>query len=178
MTSELKNVDYETLGPESFWGNCQNFFLVSLPLLIVAFVTFRMLFKLTFNYKISKIFRKFDFWGFFFLLVFDGNIQQFAFYLASELNNLFFFSFMDKIMKTFAILFGYCLCLMTVAFFFLTFSFYRKLNHYLMDNNKNNIQSQFLLIAQFGIRNFCYGFFQFFFRYLDYTTGILILIFS
>ena len=45
-----------------------------------------------------------------------------------------------------------------------------------MDNNKNEIKGHVMLVVQFGIRNFYYGVFHYFIRYLEYRIGMGILI--
>lgn len=141
------------MNPEGIWANCQNFFIVALPITIIGFVCGRILFKLFFNSIISKLFRRFDFWSLFILLLFDGNIQQFAFYQATDWKNMFFFDISSKMIKLQTILFGLILVVISSVLYFLSYSFYLKPNKYIMDNNKNNILGQGSLIIQFGLRN-------------------------
>jgi len=158
--------------------NCNNFFLVTLPILVVVFIVFRILFKILFNYPISVIFRKFDFVAFLFLLLFDGNIQQFSFYMASEWLHLFHFNLAQKISKMIIILFGFLLIMLSVAFYFICYSTYKKLNRILMDNNRNRLSGVFFLTLQVFFRNFYLGFLNSFLRITNYYTMMTVLIIS
>jgi len=80
--------------------------------------------------------------------------------------------------KIFSLIFGYSILVVSFAIFFLTYSFYKKLNFYLMDNNINRINGHWLLIVQFGVRNFYYGIFHYFIRYLSYQNGMATLVIS
>ena len=69
--------------PEGLISNSQNFFVVALPLTFLAFLILKGLFYLLFNIRISAVLRKFDFSLLLFLLLFDGNIEQFAFQMTA-----------------------------------------------------------------------------------------------
>ena len=161
---------------QSLWGNCKGFFLISLPLTVLVFIVLRFAFKKGFNHKFSKLLRKFDFWGYLLLLLFEGNIQQFAFYLVFEWENVFFFDFSNKIMKTFAILFGFLVLMVSTGFFFMTYVVYKRLNRYFMDNNINQFKGQLMLILQFGLKNFCFGILHSSTRSLSYKLGLTIIL--
>ena len=75
LTYNFTAVDHTFLGTESLLGNCQNFAFVGLPMIIVGFVLLRFAFRLLFAYPVSRLLRKFDFWLFALLLLFDGNVQ-------------------------------------------------------------------------------------------------------
>ena len=66
--------------------------------------------------------------------------------------------------------------MVSCCLFLTTYSYYKELNSYLMDNNKNEIKGHVMLVVQFGIRNFYYGVFHYFTRYLEYRIGMGILI--
>lgn len=71
-------------------------------------------------------------------------------------------------MKTLALLFGFILVIISVSLFFLSYSFYKNVNEYLMDNNKNTLGGQLILTFQFGIRNVYLGFLHSILRPLGY----------
>jgi len=71
--------------------NCVNFFIVLLPISVVGFVIVRYLFYIIYQFPISRAIRKFGLWGFLIVMLFEGNIQQFSFYLSADWNHLFTF---------------------------------------------------------------------------------------
>ena len=81
-------------------------------------------------------------------------------------------------MKTLTILFGFVLIIVSVGFFFMTYFFYKKVNDYLMDNNKNVFQGQLMLTLQFGFRNLYLGMLHSILRPLGYYIAMLIIVTS
>lgn len=134
------------------------------------------MFHLLFNYSISQLFRKFSIWGYLFITLFDGNIQQFTFYAASEWKNIFFFSIDNKFLKTIILFFGFVLVAVSIGGFLVALSWYRKLNKYLMDNNKNHLGGVIFLLLQYGVRSFLFGMLHSVLRPLPYQTMITILL--
>ena len=106
---------------------------------------------------ISRWIRKSEFWSLLFLLLFEGNVQQFTFYEVNEWKNVFVFSLGSKMIKIHTILFGFVLTLISVCLMFLSYGFYAQLNKHVMDNNKNYLMGHLFFILQFGLRNFIYG---------------------
>jgi len=129
-----------------------------MPITVCGFIFLRFLFYSLFHFKISKLFRKFGLWGFLFIILFDGNIQQFSFYLNSDWKHLFFLQCGHKMLKVIVFLFGFTLIIVSVGGYFITLFLYNKANKYLMDNNMNKVSSASLLIFQNGIRNLLLGF--------------------
>jgi len=123
-----------------------------------------------FNHPASKFFRKFDFLAFFFILLFDGNIQQMSFYSAAELRWIFFLTPGQKILKFIIVLFLFFLFLGSVCFYFMCFSSYKKLNRILMDNCSNSLAGIIILTIQIGFRNFYLGIFHYIARFYDYEA--------
>lgn len=134
------------------------------------------MFRLLFQYPISQLLRKFDIWGCLVITLFDGNIQQFAFYTASEWKNTFFFLLGDKCVKIFTIYFGFILVMVSVGGFLMAFAYYGKLNKYLVDNNKNSFAGVFFLLLQYGLRNFVLGVLHSILRPLPYPTMLKFLL--
>ena len=83
-TYNFTTPNHTDVGPEGLLANCHNFFLVAIPSTAIGFFILKGVFKLTFNCRISLLFRKFAFFACLLLMLFDGNIQQFAFYMGSE----------------------------------------------------------------------------------------------
>lgn len=147
-----------------------------MPLIIIIFIVFRIVFRFLFHYPVSKIFRKFDIWGCLFIILFDGNIQQFAFYSTSEWKNIFFFSFGDKWTKVCIVCFGFILVAVSVGGFLIAFGMYGKLNRHLVDNNRNSLRGVYFLLLQNGLRNFLFGMLHSALRPLPYMAIIVVLL--
>lgn len=75
---------------ENLLTNCYFYFIFSLPVSFIIFILMRALFSRLRSFSISKFIRAFDLWGFLLVLLFDGNIQQFAFFSASNLQRIIF----------------------------------------------------------------------------------------
>lgn len=139
---------------------------------------FRVVFWLAFNFAISKCVRKFELWSLLILFLFDGNIQQFAFYQSTDWKNTFYFTFCEKWLQVITIFFGFCIVLASFTLYFISYSAYNKVNRHIMDNNKNILFGQTALIVQFGIRNIVLGVMHSFVRGLPYRIMLSILLIS
>ena len=73
-------------------------------------------------------------------------------------------------------MFGFLLVIGSAGFYLVCFRQYGRLNHYLMDNNRNNLTGQLLLIAQIGFRNLVFGILNSVLRFLDYPVMLATLI--
>lgn len=124
----------------------------------------------------SQLFRKFDFWAFFIVLLLEGNIQQFTFYMAAEWRQVFFFETSQKMLKFLIFAFGFVLSVVSFGSFFFFLSLYRKLNRYLLDNNKNMLLGVSLYLFQNYIRNFILGLLNSYLRYLPYQMMVQLLV--
>jgi hypothetical protein len=144
-------------GSEGLIANSANFLLVEFPIVLLAFVLLRALFRLLSKFAISQVFRRFDFWVYFTLILFEGNVQQFSFYLTAELKAVFAFVWANKLLKVFIFFFGFSLLLFSLSGYIVGFTFYRKLNRYFTDNNRNILRGNCLLILQSGFRNVVLG---------------------
>lgn len=164
------------MGSEGLLANCANFFLVAVALTLAGFIALRILFRLLFRFPVSRLLRKFDFWGCLLAALFDGNIQLFAFYSAAEWRSAFFFSLGDKCMKAFAIGFGFTLVAVSIGGFLIAFGMYGRLNKYLVDNNRNCLRGVGFLLLQSGLRNFIFGVLHSVLRPLPYTVTIAVLL--
>ncbi len=144
--------------------------------MFVGFFILRIFFNILYKYRLSIFLRLFDFWAYFFIILFEGNIQQFAFYMISELRNLFAFTFNNWIVKVLVVQFGFILGLVATACFFMTLGLYGKLNRYLLYNYRNSMMGNIVLMLQFGLRNLVLGIMHSLLRELSYSTTITVLI--
>ena len=142
----------------------------------MGFIIFKKIFKWLSRFYVSQIFRRFDFLIYLAIIIFDGNVQQFSFYLAPELKTVFAFECANKFAKIFIIFVGYCLLVFSVCGYIIGLSFYMKLNRYFTDNNKNILFGNFALILQNGIRNMMLGTTHSLFRNGNYLVLISILL--
>jgi hypothetical protein len=159
-----------------FFSNCGSFIIIEVPIIFLLVILMKIIFNALRNYSISQIFRKFDFWFYFALIIFEGNVQQFSFYMTSELIVTFAFEWVNKFIKTFIIFFGFCLFLFSVCGYLIGLSFYSKLNRYFTDNNKNILRGNLLLLLQNSMRNLILGVVHSFFRNGNYMVLISILL--
>ena len=73
------------VGSESLLPNSKNFFIFAMPVCVALFVVFKLI-ALAFSrcdFKLPSIIEKSSFLTFLFLVLFDRNIEQFAFYLTA-----------------------------------------------------------------------------------------------
>jgi hypothetical protein len=105
----------------------------------------------------------------------DGNIQQLAFYLATDWRNIFFFGFATKLMKMQVVFFGFIIIIISVCLYFTSYGFYSRLNKHVMDNNKNVLLGQTSLMMQIGARNCYFGIVNSFSRGLGYRSMLAVL---
>ena len=119
MESVLQFQDAYLQGPsqnsEGLVANCVNFLLVEMPIVLLAFVLLRLLFRVLSRFAISQALRRFDFWVYFVLIIFEGNVQQFSFYLTAEFRAVFAFAWGNKLVKAFVVLFGFALSIFSVC---------------------------------------------------------------
>jgi hypothetical protein len=151
---------------------------VEVPLVLMVFVLLRALFRVLSRFAVSQVLRKFDFWVYFVIILFEGNVQQFSFYLTAEMRAVFAFAWSHKLIKAFVVLFGFSLLLFSVCGYIISFTFYHKLNRYFSDNNKNNLSGNSFLILQNGLRNVILGVLHSMLRVIPYAfmMGALILV--
>lgn len=166
--------NHTDVGPEGLWSNCQNFFIVTLPITIAGFLFFKVLFNFLFKHTISLWLRKFNYWPFLVLLLFDGSIQEFSFYQATDWKTIFSFNLETKFIKIQTILFGFVLFLISISLYFVSYGFYEKKNKHMMDNNKNIFLGQECLILQIGARNCYLGIMNSILRRLSYNCMLTI----
>lgn len=82
----------------------------------------------------------------------------------------------NKLLKTIILFFGFVLVAVSIGGFLVALSWYRKLNKYLVDNNKNHLGGVIFLLLQYGARNFLFGMLHSVLRPLPYQTMITILL--
>ena len=99
---------------------------------------FYLAFNLTFHWKISKIFRKYSFFGILIIMVMEGNIEQFTFYLLGELTIFFSACFTHRIVNIFIVFFFYLVFTTGFAIFIFFKICYKKHLNKFIENSKAN----------------------------------------
>ena len=122
-----------------------------------------LLFKLLFNYKVSKLIRPFSFWGYIGLIMMDGNLQIVFFLMFSQDKLLFSLDFSDKVQNFLSNIVFFLFLWFSVASYFMYYSLYKKLAKYLLGNSKCGISgilslvicNTFRQLLCSAIHNFC-----------------------
>ena len=104
-----------------------------------------ILFKMLFNYRISKYIRKYSFYGILLLIVYEGNIEQFSFYFFSECRNLFSRTWAHKMSRVLMLYFFFFLIIFAVGGLVWFKFHYKKLVKYFMEDQKETSLQAILL---------------------------------
>ena len=119
---------------------------------------FRLLFLLTFNFKISVFFRPYAFWPTFIIMFLEGNIQFLTYLFVSEVQGLFSFNFSQKINLTLVVIVFFLIFIFFSGAFFIFKDHYRALTKYLIDNVQIDVRGLAYFTAFKSYKNFCLGF--------------------
>jgi hypothetical protein len=134
------------------------FFLIVVPLNIVACLVLYFLFYLVKNYKVSKYLRKFYFIKTALLqILLEGNIVYFTYVCFGHLTTSFTFEFGDKISLFFTVLFLFLLVIFTFGFYPLMGSFLLKKSSYFLYSCYRCYPGYTYLSVKNLIRNFLRG---------------------
>ena len=116
--------------------------MYEIPAAVVIYIVLSLLFRALFNYRISKYLRKYSFYGTFLCVIFEGNVEQFAFYFFSECRNLFSFNFEHKLANVFMIYFFFLVLVSSIGGFLWFFFHYKKLvKYFLEDSEKASLEA-------------------------------------
>lgn len=119
-----------------FFANNLDFFFYELPFSFIAYLILSLAFRTLFNYRISKYLRKYAFSGIFLFIIYEGNVEQFAFYFFSECKTLFSINFSHKIANVIMIYFFFLMLVFSIGGLLWFFYHYRKLVKYFMEDSK------------------------------------------
>ena len=84
---------------DGFIANQADFFLYSIPSTIIIFLLLKIAYKITKKYPLKFMFQKFDLFGTFVIMLTEGNIEQFTFYLIGQMLSLFHFNYRNKMIN-------------------------------------------------------------------------------
>ena len=119
-----------------FFANNLDFFFYELPMSLVVLLVLLLVFKLLFNHRVSRYFRKYAFAGVFLFVLYEGNVEQFAFYFFMECRNLFSLNFSHKLVNIMLVYFFALLVLSSVGGLLWFLYHYRKLLKYFLEDSK------------------------------------------
>jgi hypothetical protein len=122
--------------------------IIKLPLIIVTFFIFRIIFFIFIKCKFSALFRSYSFTGFLFIMIIEGNVSYFAYLFISDLTFLYTLDYDHSLLNAavIALFFVHFLFLICNSLMFL--AFYNKLSMYLYNNIRPIfIGVQFLTIS-------------------------------
>ena len=117
-----------------FFANNLEFFFFELPGIIVVYVAFALLFRLLFNFRVSRLIRKYSFYGVLVFIMFEGSVEQFAFYFFAECRLLYSATPLHKLGRVFMLLFFFPLIIFTVGGLTFFLVHYKKLVKYFMED--------------------------------------------
>lgn len=116
-----------------------NLFVYSIPISLFIYLIFLLAFRLSFRWKFSRIFRKYFFTGILLLMISEGNIQQFIFYILSELLLFYSGNLKHKMVNLFIIGFLFSIIFVTLACFFWFRAYYCRKVRYLIEQSKSSL---------------------------------------
>jgi len=143
--SGSKFLYYQNNG-ENLLPNCWFYLTFNLLFAILVFLIMNALFKILFNYKISKLIRPFSFWGYVGVIMLDGNMQIMYFLMFSQSKMSFSFDFNDKIVNLVSIFLFFIFLVFSICCYFLYYKIYNKLAKYFLDNTKCSINGISVLV--------------------------------
>lgn len=129
-----------------FFANNLDFFYYKVPVLFVGYLLLSLMFKVLFNYRLSRYFRKYSFYGIILLIIYEGNIEQFTFYFLEECKNFFSATLTHKLGNVFMTHFFFIALFFSVAGLIWFKFHYRKLVKYFTEEYK--IMSLYLLVLE------------------------------
>lgn len=125
-----------------FFANNLEFFYYELPVILVLYSMLLFCFKLLFNYRISKYIRKYAFYGILLPLIYQGNVEQFAFYFFSECKSLFSLNISHKMANVLMIYFFFLLIVFSVGgLLFFIFNYRKLVKYFLEDSQEYNVKA-------------------------------------
>jgi hypothetical protein len=91
---------------------------------------------MTINDKVSVLLRKYCFLGIILLMLCDGNIEQFTFFIICEFKALFSFTFTQKLGNSFIIFFSFIVYIGSTALYFILWIHYKKNVKYFINDTQ------------------------------------------
>ena len=127
------------------------------------------------NYRISKFFRPFSFWGYIGVIMIDGNVQIMYFLMFSQSELLFSFDFNDKIIHTLEQLIFFIYMWFSISCYFIYFNIYKKLSKYFLGNSQSSIDGILGLTINCSFRQMCLSAIHSFIRYNPSMQNLMLI---
>jgi hypothetical protein len=125
-----------------FFTNNLDFFFYEVPSILLTYIALSLVFRLLYNFRISKYIRKYAFYGTFLLAIYEGNVEQLSFFFFSECKNLFSFNFSHKLANVIMIYFFFLTIFFSVVGLMFFLYHYRKLvKYFIEDSDKINMEA-------------------------------------
>lgn len=131
------------------------------------FLMLKCLFKLLFNYRISKFIRPFSFWGYVGVIMLDGNMQIIYFLMFSQSGLAFSLDFSDKVINTISHLLFFLFLVFSISCYYFYYIMYKSLAKYFFDNSKCSMHGIISLVIGCSLRQLILSAIHNFLRY-DY----------
>lgn len=82
-----------------FFSNNLDLYTIQIPFVLCLHLTFLVVFRVTINFKLSSVFRKYCFKLMFLFMLFEGSIENLTFYFFGETQNFFSRNFRHKLLN-------------------------------------------------------------------------------
>lgn len=129
---EYSDADFLAKNPNGigFYANNLDFFYYELPFMFMIHFLLAIIFNLLFNHRVSLLLRKYSFYGTLLFIIYEGNVESFAFYFFAECKNLFSADLIHKIANVLMIYFFFLLIIFVIGGMLWFTYHYKKLTKY------------------------------------------------
>ena len=128
-----------------------------MPLVFGIFIIFRFFFHLTSKYKISLLFREYDFNIFFTIMLMEGNLESFTYFIVYDCLQMGGKEHASKIIHFATIFIGFFFFVYVFAAFFLIQILLRSKSKHILTDFKINVNSLLVATMQNGLLSFALG---------------------
>ncbi len=124
---------------------------------MLTFLALKILFKAFFNYRISLIIREYSFNLFLFVMLMEGNLESFAYFLMYDLRELNSLDYFEKRMSILTVLVSVLFFLYIFLSYFIIKIVEKDNARYFFDNYHTNNYSIALMSSQMNVFSFFLG---------------------
>ena len=111
----------------------------------MLYVLLRLVFRLLFNYRISKYVRQYSFYLFIIPCLFGNHVEYLSYTAANQLQSMMYLTIWDKLLLMLFLLFLFVFLIYLVAFPFLVLIFHKKTKKYFFDESLPNLTGSFAI---------------------------------
>jgi hypothetical protein len=102
------------------------------PFFLLFIFCLYICFRITINYRVSLLLRKYCFLGIILLMPIEGNIEQYTFFIVNEFRVFFCFTFAQKLGNIFVLFFSFFIIVSSTAIYFIFWIYYKNKVKYLI----------------------------------------------